>query len=134
MRHAITNLGSGSLLGGSGSSGLLGSGSGRLLCGGGSSLLGSSGLLGGRSLLDFGLLLLSELGAAGGTLGLLEDTLVDTVLESLVEERVELLVGGNVEVVVGLDVLLEVLTAEDGVSLSMKQYAPRRWSQPVTVE
>lgn len=115
----MTDLGRSSLFGGgllSGSRrlllrGLLGRGG---LLGGGSSLLGS-GLLGGglllrsRLLLGSGLLL-GQLGATRGTLGLLEDTLLDTVLERLVEERVEHVVR-HAQAVVGLDVLLEGLTA-----------------------
>ena len=76
----------------------------------GGGLLRNGDLLGGSGLLRLGLLL-GKLGAARGTLGLLKDTLVGTSLESLVEERVELLVRGDVEAVVGLDVLLEVLAA-----------------------
>ncbi len=40
------------------------------------------------------------------TLGLSEDTLLDTRLESAVEQRVEHVVGGG-DLVVGLDILLE---------------------------
>lgn len=105
----------------SGSLGGLGGGGGLL---GGSSLLLGGGL--GGSLLDHGLLLgsggglllllrldllLGELGATRRTLGLLEDVLVDTVLQGLVEQRVEHLVRDEVQLVVGLDILLERLTA-----------------------
>lgn len=45
------------------------------------------------------------------TLGLDEDTLVDTGLEGTVEERVEHGVGLGLDVVVGLHVLLEALSA-----------------------
>lgn len=44
------------------------------------------------------------------TLGLLEDTLLNTRLQSLVEQGVEHVVGGG-NVVVGLDILLEALAA-----------------------
>jgi hypothetical protein len=50
------------------------------------------------------------------TLGLLEDTLVDTVLQSLVEERVEHLLA-NIDGVVGADILLERLAAGECVSI-----------------
>lgn len=56
---------------------------------------------------------LSELGATGRTLGLLEDTLLNADLQGLVEERVEHLVA-NVDGVVGLDILLQGWAA-DGV-------------------
>jgi hypothetical protein len=49
------------------------------------------------------------------TLGLLEDTLVDTVLQGLVEERVEHLIG-DIDVVVGFHILLEGLAAGERVS------------------
>lgn len=119
----LTYLGGG-FLGRSGSllrSGLLG-GSGSLLLAsslGSSSLLGSS-LLGGGSLLDtlllggrllrFGLLL-SKLGAARRTLGLSKDALLNASLQGLVEERVEHVVRDSAQVVVGLDILLQGLTA-----------------------
>lgn len=45
------------------------------------------------------------------TLGLDEDSLVDTGLEGTVEERVEHRVGLGLDVVVGLHVLLEALSA-----------------------
>lgn len=45
------------------------------------------------------------------TLGLDKDTLVDTGLQGAVEQRVEHGVGGGVDVVVGLDILLQALTA-----------------------
>jgi hypothetical protein len=118
-------LGRGSLLRSSGllsSRRLLGSGagSGGLLRGGllrRGGLLGGSGgagggLLGGSSLLGLGLLL-GQLGATGGALGLLEDTLLDTVLQGLVEERVEHVVRRDIEVVVGLDILLQGLAATE---------------------
>ena len=44
------------------------------------------------------------------TLGLLEDALLNTRLQGLVEQGVEHVVGGS-DVVVGLDILLEALTA-----------------------
>ncbi len=50
------------------------------------------------------------------TLGLLEDTLVDTGLQGLVEEGVEHVVR-DADGVVGLDILLQGLTAAMGVSL-----------------
>lgn len=129
-------LGSGLLLG---SSLLLGSGSllgGSLLLSG-TLLLGSGGLLGGSSLLLLGSglgSLLGELGATGGTcridaldksardfkcitlrrgeptLGLLEDTLLNTSLQGLVEERVEHVLGDG-DVVVLANILLELLSA-----------------------
>lgn len=133
-----TNLLGGSLLRGSrllGSSGLLGGSSlllGSLLLGGSSLLrsgsLLSSGLLssggstslllrGGSLLLLLGLrLLLGQLGATGGTLGLLKDTLLNTRLESLVEERVKHGIRSHVDGVVGLDVLLQRLSAVRWVS------------------
>lgn len=40
------------------------------------------------------------------TLGLLKDALGNAGLQGLVEKAVELLVGGSVDVVVGLDILL----------------------------
>ena len=46
------------------------------------------------------------------TLGLLEDTLVDTILQGLVEEGVEHLLG-DIDRVVGADILLEGLAAGD---------------------
>jgi hypothetical protein len=107
-------LGSGSLLGGSGL--LLGLGGGSLLGGSGllgSRLLGGGLLLGSDSLLLLlGLgLLLGELGAAGGALGLLKDTLLNTALQGLVEQSIEHVVRDRAQLVVGLDVLLELLTA-----------------------
>lgn len=45
------------------------------------------------------------------TLGLDEDSLVDTGLEGTVEERVEHGVGLGLDVVVGLNILLEALSA-----------------------
>lgn len=42
-----------------------------------------------------------------------ELALLDTRLEGLVEERVELRLGGNVELVVGLNVFLDGLTADN---------------------
>lgn len=45
------------------------------------------------------------------TLGLDEDTLVDTGLEGTVEQRVEHGVGLGLDVVVGLHILLEALSA-----------------------
>lgn len=45
------------------------------------------------------------------TLGLDKDTLVDTGLQGTVEERVEHGVGLGLDVVVGLHVLLEALSA-----------------------
>ena len=124
-------LSSGGLLG---SSSLLGSGSLLLGLGGGSGggLLGGSSLLSGGSLLRSSLLLgsgglllllglgllLSQLGASGRTLRLLEDTLLNTGLQGLVEQRVEHVVR-DVQGVVGLDVLLEGLTAGLVVSMVM---------------
>lgn len=51
------------------------------------------------------------------TLGLQEDTLLNTTLEGAVEEGVEHGVGG-VDVVVGLDVLLQALAAVEGTMLA----------------
>jgi hypothetical protein len=50
------------------------------------------------------------LGGETHTLGLLEDTLLDTVLQRLIEERVEHVVA-DVDGVVGLDIFLEGLAA-----------------------
>lgn len=45
------------------------------------------------------------------TLGLFKDTLVYTGSQSLVEERVEHVVGDSVDLVVGPDIFLELLSA-----------------------
>lgn len=52
-----------------------------------------------------------DVGVRMHTLGLLEGALVDTRLQGLVEERIEHVVADIGEVVVGLDILLEGLTA-----------------------
>lgn len=52
-----------------------------------------------------------DMGVVGLTLGLDKDALVNTGLEGTVEEGVELGVGVGAELVVGLDVLLQALTA-----------------------
>lgn len=90
--------------------GLLG-GSGLLGGGGGGGLFNSGVLLllGSNRLLGLGLLL-GQLGASRGTLGLGEEALFNTGLEGLVEERIEHVVR-NVQSVVGLDILLQRLTA-----------------------
>jgi len=49
------------------------------------------------------------------TLGLLKDTLLHTGLQGLVEERIEHVIA-NSDVVVGLDIFLERLTAAKCVS------------------
>jgi hypothetical protein len=57
------------------------------------------------------------------TLGLLKGTLVDTVLQRLVEERVEHLLG-DIDCVVGADILLERLTAGECVSEMTSELRP----------
>lgn len=50
------------------------------------------------------------------TLGLLKVTLLDARLQGFVEERVELSLGGDGDVVVGLDVLFDSLSAVRGLA------------------
>jgi hypothetical protein len=56
-------------------------------------------------------LLLGQLDGAGGTLGLGEVALLNTRLQSLVEQGVELSLGSGGDLVVGLYVFLDALTA-----------------------
>ena len=58
-------------------------------------------------------LLLGQLDGAGWALWLREVALLNTRLQSLVEQGVELGLGGRGNLVVGLDVFLDCLTAVD---------------------
>lgn len=64
------------------------------------------------------------------TLGLLEDTLLDTNAEGLVEKGVEHGIGDGPEVVVGSDVLLQGLAAASIVSCGRLTQVANSFTQP----
>jgi hypothetical protein len=79
--------------------------------------LGGSGLL----LSRLSSLLLGQLDGTRGTLGLGEVTLLNAGLQGLVEQRVELSLGCGGDLVVGLDVFLDGLTASENVSMTQSK-------------